>query len=60
MNAFDLGFAYGRLNGPASPREAIGALTMNGMETDDYNVTFFCNGAEDGAKNDSFRKDGAK
>lgn len=55
LNAFRAGFRHGEDRGPTSANEADTILNSLGLPTDSKSVTCFCNGADDGAKNDQFR-----
>ena len=51
---FQLGWAFGKQYGPASPRQAIVWLGGNDHATE-HQVVLFCNGSDDGAGKDRFR-----
>ena len=55
LNAFTAGYRHGRDVGLVSPREAQAILEGLGRPTSAASVDCFCNGAEDGARGDSFR-----
>jgi hypothetical protein len=56
-SAFRLGFDYGRVGVTASPRFAIVALEGACIPSTSETVDLFCNGNDDGARNDRFRLD---
>lgn len=55
MNAFRAGFRHGKDRGIVSAVEADALLRGFGRSPDYNCIACFCNGAEDGARNDQFR-----
>jgi hypothetical protein len=55
INAFRAGYRHGANVGRVSPREAESEMRRFGMPINSSAVECFCNGAEDGARGDTFR-----
>jgi len=56
-SAFDLGWVYGNVFGPASPVDAHECMAAHGLDCSSGNVEAFCNGSDDGYANDRWRLD---
>lgn len=55
LNAFRAGYRHGADLGAVTPAQAVAALHTLGRPTDPQSVDCFCNGADDGARGDSYR-----